>query len=331
MRDVNDCGADGSNVLRAMLARVASGRIGDDAMRSETQAISDAPDNDPTSTAVIELCDARFSWHAAAAPVIAIDSLRVAPGERLLLRGPSGSGKSTLLSLLAGIVAAQSGAVDVLGKELGALTGAARDRFRADHIGVIFQMFNLIPYLSVQENVCLPCAFSNRRRERCERSGAGVVETAAQLLGHLRIGGHEMLRRRAAELSVGEQHRVAAARALMGTSEIVPADEPTSSLDSDRRAAFLELLFRECARERTTLIFLTVLGVALGLATLYVGLVVSRPWLEQQFGLFISLRWPSVAEFEFMILIVACGVLIGLIPAYRIYRLSLADGMTIRI
>jgi putative ABC transport system permease protein len=77
--------------------------------------------------------------------------------------------------------------------------------------------------------------------------------------------------------------------------------------------------------------FLTLLGVALGLAALYVGLGVGRPWLEQQFGLFITLRWPSVTEFEFMTLIVACGVMIGLIPAYRIYRLSLADGMTIRI
>jgi putative ABC transport system permease protein len=77
--------------------------------------------------------------------------------------------------------------------------------------------------------------------------------------------------------------------------------------------------------------FLTLLGVALGLATLYVGLGVGRPWLEQQFGLFISLRWPSVTEFEFMMLVVASGALVGLIPAYRIYRLSLADGMTIRI
>jgi putative ABC transport system ATP-binding protein len=227
-------------------------------MRSEARVVSDAPENDPAPTAdVIELSGARFSWHAAAAPVVAIDSLRVARGERLMLRGPSGSGKSTLLSLLAGILAAQSGSVRVLGRELAALTAAARDRFRADHIGVIFQMFNLIPYLSVQENVCLPCAFSNRRRERCERSGASVVEAAARLLEHLDIGGDEMLQRHAAGLSIGEQQRVAAARALMGAPEIVLADEPTSSLDSDRRAAFLDLLFRECARERTTLIFVT--------------------------------------------------------------------------
>ena len=174
-----------------------------------------------------------------------------------MLRGPSGSGKSTLLSLLAGVLKAQSGSVRVLGHELGALTDSARDSFRADHIGVIFQMFNLIPYLSVRENVCLPCAFSARRRDRCEQSGTSVREVATRLLDHLDMGDSEMLGRQVTELSVGQQQRVAAARSLMGAPELVLADEPTSSLDGDRRAAFLELLFRECERERTTLIFVT--------------------------------------------------------------------------
>jgi putative ABC transport system ATP-binding protein len=216
------------------------------------------PEEAPTAADdVVELSGVRFSWHAAAPPVVAIDSLRVARGERLLLRGPSGSGKSTLLSLLAGVVKAQRGTVRVLGRELGALGAAVRDRFRADHIGVIFQMFNLIPYLSVTENVCLPCIFSSRRRERCEQSGASVREVAARLLDHLDMGGEEMSRRPVTALSVGQQQRVAAARSLIGAPELVIADEPTSSLDADRRAAFLELLFRECARERATLIFVT--------------------------------------------------------------------------
>jgi putative ABC transport system ATP-binding protein len=205
----------------------------------------------------VELSDARFSWCATSAPVVDIHSLRVERGERLLLRGPSGSGKSTLLSLLAGVVKAQRGSVRVLGRQLDTFSGAAADRFRADHIGVIFQMFNLIGYLSVLENVCLPCAFSDRRRERCKQSGASVEEAAARLLDHLDMSGHDMLRRPVTQLSVGQQQRVAAARALIGAPELVIADEPTSSLDADRRAAFLELLFRECARERATLIFVT--------------------------------------------------------------------------
>jgi putative ABC transport system ATP-binding protein len=227
-------------------------------MSSNRQTAPRPPPEDRATTGdVVELSDVRFSWHAGVAPIVTIDALRVARGERLLLQGPSGSGKSTLLSLLAGIVVAQSGSVRILAHDLGALAAAARDRFRADHIGVIFQMFNLIPYLTVQENVCLPCAFSSRRRERCERSGASVGEVAAELLEHLDMGGNEMLHRQVGELSVGQQQRVAAARSLIGAPEIVLADEPTSSLDSDRRAAFLELLFRECARERTTLIFVT--------------------------------------------------------------------------
>src|SRR5437868_2684348 len=161
---------------------------------------------------VVELSGVRFSWHAASPPVVAIDSLRVARGERLLLRGPSGSGKSTLLSLLAGVLKAQSGSVRVLGRELAALAGTARDRFRADHIGVIFQMFNLIPYLSVRENVCLPCAFSTRRRKRCQRSGATVRDAAVRLLECLDMADRELLRRPVTALSVGQQQRVAAAR-----------------------------------------------------------------------------------------------------------------------
>jgi putative ABC transport system ATP-binding protein len=217
--------------------------------------VADASPNGITD--LVELSDLRFSWHAASPPVVAIDSLRVARGERLMLRGPSGSGKSTLLSLLAGVLKPHSGSLRVLGRELGTLTDSACDSFRADHIGVIFQMFNLIPYLSVQENVCLPCAFSARRRHRCEQDGASVPEVAARLLEHLDMGHSEMLGRQATELSVGQQQRVAAARSLMGAPELVLADEPTSSLDGDRRAAFLELLFRECERERTTLIFVT--------------------------------------------------------------------------
>ncbi len=206
---------------------------------------------------VVEVADLRFAWSRSAAQVIEIASLRILSGERVFLRGASGSGKSTLLSLLAGVVTPQAGKVRVLGQDLGALAGAARDRFRADHIGYIFQMFNLIPYLSVVENVCLPCGFSARRRSRAMRDGASVEAEAVRLLGKLDMARGDVLRRPVTELSVGQQQRVAAARALIGAPELVIADEPTSSLDADRRAAFLDLLFRECAREHATLILVS--------------------------------------------------------------------------
>ena len=206
---------------------------------------------------VVELSNLRFSWPGAASPTIEIESLAIESGERVFLRGPSGSGKSTLLSLLAGVLVPQSGEVSILGKSLGALSGAARDRFRADHVGFIFQMFNLIPYLSVVENACLPCGFSASRRARAAQSGGTVEKEAARLLAHLDMADESLQRRRVTELSVGQQQRVAAARALIGAPELVIADEPTSSLDSDRRSAFLELLFRECASAGTTLIFVS--------------------------------------------------------------------------
>ena len=206
---------------------------------------------------IVELSNVRFSWSAASPIVVDIESLRIENAERIFLRGPSGSGKSTLLSLLAGVVAPGEGSVRVLGQDIGRLGSAARDRFRADHIGFIFQMFNLIPYLSVVENVCLPCGFSDRRTSRATRAAASVEAEAVRLLDHLDMADAAVLRRPVTDLSVGQQQRVAAARALIGAPELVIADEPTSSLDADRRSAFLDLLFRECARNQTTLIFVS--------------------------------------------------------------------------
>ena len=213
--------------------------------------------SEETPEIVVELSNVRFSWAAASPIVVDIANLRVANAERIFLRGPSGSGKSTLLSLLAGVVAPREGTVRVLGQDIGRLGSAGRDRFRADHIGFIFQMFNLIPDLSVVENVCLPSGFSERRRSRATRAGASVEAEAVRLLEHLDMADARVLNRPVTELSVGQQQRVAAARALIGAPELVIADEPTSSLDADRRSAFLGLLFRECARERATLIFVS--------------------------------------------------------------------------
>ena len=185
--------------------------------------------------------------------VLDIPELTLERGTRAFLFGPSGSGKTTLLGVLAGVLEAEEGEVGVLGEDLSSLSGAQRDAFRAEHIGYVFQMFNLIPYLSVLDNIALPARMNAERRARLD--GAGVRETAALLADHLQIG--DLLKKPVTELSVGQQQRVAACRALIGAPELIIADEPTSSLDFDRREAFLELLFQECERAGATLVFVS--------------------------------------------------------------------------
>jgi putative ABC transport system ATP-binding protein len=115
------------------------------------------------SDAAIDLADVRFSWPSGRC-VLAIRRLTIQPGERVFLHGRSGSGKSTLLGIVGGICRPQAGSVRILGTALQQLSSGARDRFRGEQMGFIFQMFNLIPYLSVLENVLLPLRFSAARR-----------------------------------------------------------------------------------------------------------------------------------------------------------------------
>lgn len=196
--------------------------------------------------------DLRFGY-GASQPVLDIAELRVAAGERVMVEGPSGSGKSTLLGLLAGIVTPSGGRVEMLGRDVGGLSARERDRFRGAHVGYIFQMFNLIPYLGVAENIALPCRLSPRRRERL---AAPSVDQAVETLAG-RLGIEDLLDRPVTQLSVGQQQRVAAARALIGAPEVILADEPTSALDADRRDRFLELLFEHCREAGSTLIFVS--------------------------------------------------------------------------
>lgn len=200
---------------------------------------------------LLELNALTYAWPGQP-PCLNIGALALEPGEQVFLHGPSGSGKSTLLNLLAGVLKPDTGDIRLLGASLPALSGAARDRLRADHIGLIFQQFNLIPYLSVLDNVRLPCRFSKRRRERAGDPG----ESAARLLRHLDLD-EALWRRPATALSVGQQQRVAAARALIGMPELVIADEPTSALDAERQAAFLDLLANECAAAGAALVFVS--------------------------------------------------------------------------
>lgn len=212
-----------------------------------------------TDGAMLAACltDIRFSWQKNTPPTLDALSLEIAAGERLFIGGSSGSGKTTLLGLFAGIMTPESGTVELLGTALHRLNGPARDRFRANHIGYIHQMFNLIPYLSVIENITLPCRFSRRRHDRARRLSPSAPDEARRLLDHLGLSDATLLGRPVTELSVGQQQRVAAARALIGAPEIVIADEPTSALDAANREAFIDLLFKECADTKASLIFVS--------------------------------------------------------------------------
>ncbi|WP_220811432.1 ABC transporter ATP-binding protein [Pseudomonas paralcaligenes] len=205
--------------------------------------------------ALIELSDLGFAWPGQA-ELLDIPAFTLRRGESLFLKGPSGSGKTTLLGLLGGVQKPGRGSLRLLGQELSSLSSGARDRFRVDHTGYIFQQFNLLPFLSVRENVELPCRFSKSRAHRAAERHGSVDAAAAQLLEHLGLKA-ELLQRRADSLSIGQQQRVAAARALIGQPELVIADEPTSALDHDAREAFLQLLFAECRAAGASLLFVS--------------------------------------------------------------------------
>ncbi len=204
---------------------------------------------------ILRISDVEFSWGGDSAFSLAIDDFTIGQRERLLLMGPSGSGKSTFLSLICGIVSPQTGDINIAETVISDLRGAARDRFRAETFGIIFQMFNLLPYGSITDNVLLPLRFARARRMRAALQGTPAAE-ARRLLE--RLGLAPSLHRRAAPtLSVGQQQRVAVARALIGAPAVVIADEPTSALDQDHQEAFLNLLFEEVARAEATLIMVS--------------------------------------------------------------------------
>jgi putative ABC transport system ATP-binding protein len=219
-------------------------------MNSEAYATTEG-----TQQPVIQLEDVSFGY-TPEQPVLQIRQFEIRAGESVFMRGPSGTGKSTLLSLLAGIMRPWQGQITLLGHPLADLRGARRDALRASHMGVIFQLFNLVPYLSVIANTTLPCRFSPLRRRRAEAGGSPLEDEAIRLLTRLGFD-REQLHQPATALSVGQQQRVAAARALIGSPELILADEPTSALDADARERFITLLREECSRSGASLLFVS--------------------------------------------------------------------------
>lgn len=207
------------------------------------------------SVNIVEIEALRFNWPGGEL-LLDVPHFSLNAGERLFVHGPSGSGKSTLLSLIAGIQLPVSGHVRLLGQDLGALSASARDRLRGQDMGIVFQQFNLIGYLSVLDNVLLPLGFSLDRLRRAETVGDNVRAAALDLLAALGLD-EEIARRSPAALSVGQQQRVAVARALFGSPRLIVCDEPTSALDVDARNGFMDVLIDQCDASGAALIFVS--------------------------------------------------------------------------
>lgn len=208
-----------------------------------------------TTEPVLQLENLVYGW-TPDTTLIDISHFELAAGESVFLRGPSGSGKSTLLGLIGGVLTPRTGAVYIKGQNIAAQSSAARDKIRADHLGIIFQQFNLLPYLSVLGNVTLPCRFSRTRRARSKKDHASPAHEARALIASLGLP-DDILSAPVGELSVGQQQRVAVARALIGGPDLIIADEPTSALDADNRDRFIELLNTQRQRFGTSLLFVS--------------------------------------------------------------------------
>jgi putative ABC transport system ATP-binding protein len=206
----------------------------------------------PDTAPILQLKDVRYRWPGQASFGLHVPDLTLARSETVLLLGESGSGKSTLLSLICGTIIAGVGRVCVAGTDIAALSAGRRDRFRAEQIGLIFQQFNLLPFASVQDNILLPLRFAPERRKRLSDPNAEATRLCHDL--GLPEG---MMTVKAGTLSVGQQQRVAAARALIGMPPLIIADEPTSSLDAATQATFLELLFAQSRAHGTTLLMVS--------------------------------------------------------------------------
>lgn len=202
----------------------------------------------------VYLKDLKFSYHQKKDQhvplVLSIDELAIETGEKVFLYGPSGHGKSTLLNILAGVLEVKEGRVEVLGHNLHDMSQSGRDHLRGENVGYIFQIFNLIPYLNIKENIVLPCLINKKRGH-----GVDFYAQADELIKTLGLAEHA--HKKVTDLSIGQQQRVAAARALIGNPRLIIADEPTSSLDENNTNEFMNLLLSEWERRKFTLVFVS--------------------------------------------------------------------------
>lgn len=202
---------------------------------------------------MVKIENLKFKYPTSSQLILDIVEFSMGKGEKIFLYGPSGCGKTTFLEVLAGINTPSDGVVKIADQNVTKMNSSEKDQFRANNIGYIFQSFNLIPYLNVQENITLPLYFSAKKR-KC----VSVADENRITLEVCRFLGIErFLDRPVTELSVGQQQRVAAARAIIGQPSLILADEPTSALDFNHREKFIKLLFELCNQHQTSVLFVS--------------------------------------------------------------------------
>jgi len=216
---------------------------------SAAAAPTAAPHAAPTATPILEARGVTKRYELGKTTVEALRgvTLAVQPGEFVALMGPSGSGKSTLLQLLGGLDRPTTGSVVFEGADISHLSDSQATKLRRERTGFVFQAFNLIPLLSVRENIELPFTIAGGAKDARER-----VKRVIELVELTGKEGH-----RPDQLSAGEQQRVAVARALVTRPSVLLADEPTGNLDYTNSGELLDALWRSCEHERQTIVLVT--------------------------------------------------------------------------
>ncbi|QDU59042.1 ABC transporter ATP-binding protein [Aeoliella mucimassa] len=179
-------------------------------------------------------------------PILDIEHLAISPGDQIVIRGRSGCGKTTLLHAIAGLTPIDSGSIMFAGVRFHELAEAGRDRFRAHHIGYVFQTFNLLPAFTALENVMLGMTFTGRPKDRSR---------AIALLEEVGLG-HRM-HHKPSSMSVGEQQRTAVARALVNKPKLLLADEPTANIDPGHQQQVVDMLREVCVQEQVAMLMVT--------------------------------------------------------------------------
>ena len=198
----------------------------------------------------IQISNLQFSYTSAGGFRMHIPRLEISAGECVAIVGPSGSGKTTLLNLMAGTFVPHSGQISVAGERLDSMTEAARRRFRIDRVGQVFQAFELLEYLTVEENILLP-----RLIDPGGRKNSDAQQRIQSLLSS--VGLQDMADKRPAELSHGERQRVAVCRAMFNHPQLLLADEPTGNLDQANKLKVVDLLIRQARTHDSMLLMVT--------------------------------------------------------------------------